>query len=267
MTDTTTATHRPSAADATATLTHEAPAGGPTPALSLRNVNLTLGDGDSQVTALDDVDLEVRPGEFLAIVGPSGAGKSSLLAVAGTLSAPTSGEVLINGQDVAALRKGFGGQGRLARFRRHNIGFVFQSGNLIPALTAADQLRLVHRLAGKAGSSSDGRGADGRGFDPGPLLASVGMEHRSHNRPGALSGGERQRVGIARALVTRPALLLVDEPTAALDRARSREVVQLLAAQSRERGVATVMVTHDHDVLDHCDRVLEMVDGRLGEPA
>ena len=272
MTHTTTTTHPFAAAGATATLTHEAPAGGPTPALSLRNVNLTLGDGDSQVTALDDVDLEVRPGEFLAIVGPSGAGKSSLLAVAGTLSAPTSGEVLINGQDVAALRKGFGGQGRLARFRRHNIGFVFQSGNLIPALTAADQLRLVHRLAGKTDGSSDGRAADGRradgrGFDPGPLLASVGMEHRAHNCPGALSGGERQRVGIARALVTRPALLLVDEPTAALDRARSREVVQLLAAQSREQGVATVMVTHDHDVLDHCDRVLEMVDGRLGNPA
>lgn len=149
---------------------------------------------------------------------------------------------------------------------------MFQSGNLIPALTAADQLRLVHRLAGKTDGSSDGRAADGRradgrGFDPGPLLASVGMEHRAHNRPGALSGGERQRVGIARALVTRPALLLVDEPTAALDRARSREVVQLLAAQSREQGVATVMVTHDHDVLDHCDRVLEMVDGRLGNPA
>lgn len=302
MTDTTTATHRPEATDAadaaraTATLSPEAPADGPTPALSLRNVNFTLGDGDSQVTALDDVSLDVRPGEFLAIVGPSGAGKSSLLAVAGTLSAPTSGKVLINGQDVAALRKGFGGQGRLARFRRQNIGFVFQSGNLIPALTAADQLRLVHRLTGGAGGSGDGRGAsrtdgtldersddgrggdgcgagrtggtgDGRGFDPGPLLASVGMEHRSHNRPGALSGGERQRVGIARALVTRPALLLVDEPTAALDRARSREVVELLAAQSRECGVATVMVTHDHDVLDHCDRVLEMVDGRLGEPA
>lgn len=112
----------------------------------------------------------------------------------------------------------------------------------------------MHRLSGQGGS-----------FDPHPLLASVGMEHRAKNRPSALSGGERQRVGIARALVTKPALLLVDEPTAAVDRARSREVVQLLAAQSHERGVATVMVTHDHDVLEHCDRVLEMIDGRLGE--
>lgn len=222
-----------------------------TTGLSIRHAVMELGDGDTRVTALADVSLEVAPGEFLAIVGPSGSGKSSLLAVAGALASPDSGTVMINGQDLSRLS-----QGRRAAFRLANIGFVFQSGNLIPALTAADQLRLVNRLAGGP-----------RTFDPVALLASVGMAHRAANRPGQLSGGERQRVGIARALVTGAKLLLVDEPTASLDRARSREVVELLAQQSHERGVATVMVTHDLDVLGYCDRVLEMVDGRLGATA
>jgi len=167
-------------------------------------------------------------------VGPSGSGKSSLLAVAGALAAPDSGTVTINGQDLSQLS-----QGKRAAFRLSNIGFVFQSGNLVPALTASDQLRLVNRLSGGP-----------KAFDPMALLESVGMDHRAGNRPGQLPGGERQRVGIARALVTGAKLLLVDEPTAALDRARSREVVELIAQQSREHGVATVMVTHDHDVLD-----------------
>lgn len=226
-----------------------------TQGLSLREVTLDLGDGDTRVRALDSVNLEVAAGEIIAIVGPSGAGKSSLLAVAGALAAPHSGEVSIHGHQLAALGKGRRGQGRLADFRLRNIGFVFQSGNLIPALGAADQLRLVNKIAGGP-----------RSFDPMPLLESVGMAHKAANRPGQLSGGERQRVGIARALVNKPGLLLVDEPTAALDRARSQDIVRLLAEQSREHGAATVMVTHDHDVLHHCDRVLEMVDGRLSEP-
>jgi len=220
-------------------------------ALSIRNAVMELGDGDTKVTALDKVSLDVAAGEFVAIAGPSGSGKSSLLAVAGALTTPDSGTVTINGQDLSQLSKG-----KRAAFRLTNIGFVFQSGNLIPALTAADQLRLVNLLAGGP-----------RSFDPHALLESVGMAHRAANRPGQLSGGERQRIGIARALVTGAKLLLVDEPTAALDRARSREVVELLARQSHEHGVATIMVTHDHDVLGYCDRVLEMVDGRLAAPA
>ncbi len=218
-----------------------------TTGLVMVGVTLTHGDGDSVVTALDDVSLTVEPGELLAVVGPSGAGKSSLLAVAGGLTRPDSGQVRVGAADlVAASRR------QLAAIRRTEIGFVFQSGNLVPALTAVDQLRLPLQL---------GKVADPR--DPMQLLEEVGMAERAKRRPHQLSGGERQRVGIARALMTRPRLLLVDEPTAALDRARSQEVVALLAREAHQHGVATVMVTHDHDVLHHCDRVLEMMDGQL----
>lgn len=216
--------------------------------LALSDVVLTFGDGDSQFNALDHVDLTVAPGEIVAIVGPSGAGKSSLLAVAGGLTRPTSGSVVVAGNDLTSLSGG-----KLARFRRENLGFVFQSGNLVPALTAIDQLRLVEKINGRKGATP-----------PAKLLEAVGMAERADRRPGKLSGGERQRVGIARALVASPEVLLVDEPTAALDRRRSHEIVELLARETHEFGVATVMVTHDHDVLEHCDRVLEMVDGRLG---
>lgn len=216
--------------------------------LTLTGVTLRLGDGDSVVTALDAVDLRVRPGELVAVVGPSGAGKSSLLAVAGALTTPDEGDVMVDGIPIGPL-----GRSAKARFRRSRIGFVFQSGNLIPALTAVDQLRLAVDIAG--------RGLGSR--DPMELLAEVGMAEKARRRPHELSGGERQRVGIARALMTSPTLLLVDEPTAALDRARSQEVVALLARETAHAGVATVMVTHDHDVLHHCDRVVEMVDGRL----
>ena len=184
-----------------------------TPALEIINATLELGDGDARVAALNNVSLTVNPGEFVAIVGTSGSGKSSLLA----------------------------------------IGFVFQSGNLLPALTAADQLRLSARLAANTKA------------DVLALLDAVGMSHRANNRPGQLSGGERQRGGIARALVNTPSLLLVDEPTAALDRARSHEVVRLLAERARLSNVAVVMVTHDRDVLEYPDRVLEMIDGTLTE--
>ena len=216
--------------------------------LALQGVTLRLGDGDNSVTALDNVDLIVRPGELVAVVGPSGAGKSSLLAVAGALTTPDEGIVTIDGRDIGRLSAK-----QRAQHRRDHIGFVFQSGNLLPSLTAVDQLRLVSNISKKRTEKRD----------PKELLAEVGMAHKADRRPHQLSGGERQRVGIARALAGRPSLLLVDEPTAALDRARSHEVVQLLAQETKQWQVATVMVTHDHDVIEHCDRVMEMIDGQL----
>lgn len=220
--------------------------GDPKPVLELRDVTLTLGDGDASVRALDSVSLQVQAGELVGIVGPSGSGKSSLLAVAGALSRPNNGTAHVHGRNLAELSSS-----EAARFRLENIGFVFQTGHLLPALTAADQLRLAGRLAGN------------RRVEVTSLLESVGMAHRANHRPGELSGGERQRVGIARALVNGPSLILADEPTAALDRRRSREIVQLLAERIRGGRIAGVMVTHDHDVLGYCDRVFEMVDGRL----
>lgn len=215
--------------------------------LRMSGATLTHGDGEHRITALDDVSLTVEAGEFAAIVGPSGSGKSSLLAVAGGLTSPDSGEVWIDGTDLVTVPAR-----RLAQLRRTHIGFVFQSGNLLPALTAVDQLRLPLTF---------GRVAEPR--DPMALLEEVGMTHRARHRPDKLSGGERQRVGIARALITRPRLLLVDEPTAALDRSRAQEIVALLAREAHDHGVATVMVTHDHDVLQHCDTVYRMMDGAL----
>lgn len=218
-----------------------------TAVLTLDDVSLVHGDGEESVRALDHVQLTVAAGEFIAIVGPSGSGKSSLLAVAGALTSPTSGTVRLGD----AMLTGASPR-TLARIRREWIGFVFQSGNLIPALTAIDQVRLPLTF-----------GAVANPRDPLALLAEVGIEHKAGRRPHQLSGGEKQRVGIARALVTGPQLLLVDEPTAALDRQRAQDVVALLARETHEHGVATVMVTHDLDVLHHCDRVLEMIDGRL----
>jgi putative ABC transport system ATP-binding protein len=215
--------------------------------LELAAVTLLYGDGAETVTALDGVDLQVERGELVAVVGPSGSGKSSLLGVAGALITPTSGRVRVGDTELAGLSPR-----RATAVRRDRIGFVFQTGNLVPALTSLDQVRLPLTF----GPVSDAR-------DPRALLAEVGLEHKAARRPHELSGGERQRVGIARALVTRPQLLLVDEPTAALDRQRSQEVVALLAREAHEHGVGTVMVTHDHDVLHHCDRVLEMTDGQL----
>jgi putative ABC transport system ATP-binding protein len=217
--------------------------------LTLDDVTLVHGDGDESVRALDQVHLTVAAGELVAIVGPSGSGKSSLLAVAGALIKPTSGTVRIG--DAVLDDKS---DRELARIRREMIGYVFQSGNLISALTAIDQVRLPLTF----GNVSNPR-------DPLALLTKVGIEHKAERRPHQLSGGEKQRVGIARALVNGPRLLLVDEPTAALDRQRAQEIVALLARETHEHAVATVMVTHDHDVLHHCDRVLEMIDGRLGQ--
>ncbi|WP_339016702.1 ABC transporter ATP-binding protein [Corynebacterium hesseae] len=218
------------------------------PALELKDVTVSYTDGDSQVKALDSVNLSIDPGEFVAVVGPSGSGKSTLLAVAGALTTSDSGQVLVAGEDIVQL-----GDAQLAQIRRNHIGFVFQStGNLPSALTAEEQLELASKVIGKTGRYSSTE-----------LLDKVGMKHRAKHRPGSLSGGERQRVGIARALVGDPQVLLVDEPTAALDRARSQEIVALLAKECHDFNVAGIMVTHDYEVLDHCDKVYEMVDGRL----
>ena len=218
--------------------------------LVLDDLCVSFGDGDEQIAALDHVSLTVAGGEFVAVVGASGSGKSSLLAVAGALRSPDSGRVLIGDVDITNAKPS-----ERAAVRRTKIGFVFQSSNLFEALTAADQLIYMGRLAGM--SSRDVRAEAER------LLDVVGLTQKANRRPGKLSGGERQRVGIARALITEPAVLLVDEPTSALDHSRALEVVTLLRDLTHERRIATVMVTHDLSVAELADRVVTMRDGRL----
>jgi putative ABC transport system ATP-binding protein len=218
--------------------------------LLLERITVTYGDGEEQVRALDEVSLEVGPGELVAVVGPSGSGKSTLLAVAGALQSPDAGRVEVDGVELTGAAKAERG-----RVRRKRIGFVFQGDNLIPSLTVLEQLLLPLYLQGHRPR---------RGVDAAQrLLDEVGLSHRASHRPHQLSGGERQRVGIARSLMTNPALLLVDEPTSALDHRRGRDIVDLLAHETATHRVATVMVTHDHAILGHADRILGMEDGRL----
>lgn len=218
--------------------------------LHLNDVVLTYPDGDRTLTALDHVSLAVGSGEFAAVTGPSGSGKSSLLAVAATLITPASGTVLIAGRDVTALSPA-----DRARLRREHLGIVFQQPNLLASLTALDQLTVMAHLAGRSPRRVTARAED--------LLAAVGLEGKEHKRPHQLSGGERQRVNIARALMNAPDVLLVDEPTSALDHERGARIVDLLAALTRTRGLATIMVTHDVAQLGATDNVHAMLDGHL----
>jgi putative ABC transport system ATP-binding protein len=218
--------------------------------LILEHISKTYGTREQLVMALDDLSLTVHPGEFVAIVGPSGSGKTTLLAIAGALLHPTSGTVTVNDRPVTRLSAT-----KLAHFRLDHIGFILQASNLVPYLSARDQLLLVAKLAKKGEKQAQVR-AD-------HLLDALGLSQRRTHYPEALSGGERQRVAIARALMNDPDVLLADEPTANLDSARGHEVVELLAAQVKSGSKAAVMVTHDERMLDLCDRVVRIADGRL----
>ncbi|MEK2495531.1 ABC transporter ATP-binding protein [Kitasatospora purpeofusca] len=223
--------------------------------LVLSDVTLSYPDGDGRLTALDRVDLTVGAGRFVAVTGPSGSGKSSLLAVAGTLVTPDSGTVVVEGVRTDGLPAA-----ERARVRRDRIGFVFQQDNLLPSLTALEQVLLAADLR-KGGR----RAHRTRAME---LLEQVGLADAADRRPHQLSGGMRQRVNIARALMGSPSLLLVDEPTSALDRERGRRIIALLAELVRDRGVATVVVSHDLDALDPgsstgVDATVSMADGRI----
>ncbi|MFF4340970.1 ABC transporter ATP-binding protein [Kitasatospora sp. NPDC001540] len=233
----------------TATATATSPRTGT--GLALRAVTLSYPDGGSRLTALDEVELTVAPGEFTAVAGPSGSGKSSLLAVAATLLRPDRGEVLVDGVDAGAL-----GERERTALRRERLGIVFQQSNLLASLTAVEQLLVLESVRGRRPARSRRRAED--------LLESVGLTGpEQRRRPHQLSGGQRQRVNIARALFGSPSVLLVDEPTSALDHERGAQVVELLAEVTRTHRTATVMVTHDRELLGRADRVLEMHDGRL----
>lgn len=215
--------------------------------LVMENVSKVYKDGPKEFKAVDHVSLEVKQGEFIAIIGPSGSGKSTMLSIAGALLSPTNGKILLDGENIEELSPK-----KVTKRRLEKIGFVFQAANLIPYLKVKDQLNVINVIAKNKGQA---RGKD--------LLRHFGLAHRTNNYPSELSGGERQRVAISRALINDPKLILADEPTASLDSKRGREVVEMLAAEIKNRGKAGIMVTHDERVLDVCDRVVEIRDGRL----
>ncbi len=219
---------------------------------AVRAIGLTkiYGVGPSQVRALDDVDLTLARGEVAALLGPSGSGKSTLIKALGAVSLADQGEVIFDGRTVA---KDGVAVVDVARLRRLHLGFVFQKANLISFLTARENVELACELGGKLDARKRAR----------DLLDYLGVRHREHAYPETLSGGEQQRVAIARALANEPSLVLADEPTAALDGARGRAVMELFAKVAHERGAAVLVVTHDHRALDVFDVRYEMEDGKL----
>jgi lipoprotein-releasing system ATP-binding protein len=209
-------------------------------------------DGAPPVRVLDGIDLRLSRGESAAIVGPSGSGKSTLLNIIGTLDHPSSGQVLIEGNDLSALN-----EEQLASVRNRQIGFIFQAHHLLPQCSVLENV-LVPTLAGKpAADASDAESRARR------LLSRVGLEDRLSHRPGQLSGGERQRVAVVRALINQPGLLLADEPTGSLDRASAHELSQLLGELNREENVTLIVVTHAPDLARRMQRVFELRDGKL----
>lgn len=228
-------------------------------ALRLEGVTLEYADGTHEdgssrtVRALDSVDFSAEAGTITALVGPSGSGKSSLLAVAATLIRPSCGAVYLADRELTHLP-----EQDLAQLRRSEIGMIFQQPNLLPSLTAREQLVLTVHLRGARGTELKKAAAQA-----GDLLELVGMSGSVDRRPHQLSGGQRQRVNIARALMSRPQVMLVDEPTAALDHDRSQEVMELLVEVTRRFATATVVVTHDAEFVPLADRSVTMRDGRL----
>ncbi len=217
-------------------------------------VNLTkvYGSGNTKVVAMKDVNLQVKLGEVVALLGPSGAGKSTLLTVMGLINTPTSGSIKIGGSTV---QEGAHSLVDLRAFRRRHMGFVFQKANLIPFLNALQNVQIALEI-----NDWPARKAQRRALE---LLEFFGVADRAGNLPDELSGGQQQRIAVARALANKPDLILADEPTAALDSHRGRQVMELFSKVAHETGAGVIVVTHDHRALDVFDRTLQMEDGKL----
>ena len=225
-----------------------------TPILTVDSVTKTYGEGRTAVTAVHEASLQVATGEFVALLGPSGSGKTTLISMIGGLLTPTSGSIRLGDVTVSELPAK-----QLTSFRAERVGFVFQAANLVPFLTARENLLYVAGLRRDRGRPAR-RAARERADQ---LLHELGLSERMGNVPEQLSGGERQRVAIGRALMNDPDLVLVDEPTAALDTEMGRQVVQLLRREIKDRGKTGIMVTHDLRMVQYTDRVFEITDGVL----
>ena len=216
--------------------------------LQTKDLKKYYGAGDTQVKALDGVDLSIQQGEFVAIVGTSGSGKSTLLHILGGLDRPTSGTVTVDGKDIFALK-----DEALTIFRRRKIGFVFQSYNLVPVLSVWENIVLPVEL--------DGRKVDETYMEE--VIATLGLEKKLRSLPGQLSGGQQQRVAIARALATKPAILLADEPTGNLDSRTSQDVLSLMKVTGQKFAQTMVMITHNEELAQMADRIVRIEDGRI----
>jgi len=217
--------------------------------IEVRGLTKTYQVGDVAVHALRGVDLEVRKGEFVAIIGASGSGKSTLFHILGGLTPMTSGTVQINARDLAGMTNA-----ERTDLRKTTVGFVFQKYNLLPTLTAEDNIRIVQYIGGRHTA-----------FDPAfqEILQLLGIADRMKHKPRALSGGQQQRVAIARGIVNSPAILLADEPTGNLDSENSAAVLKLMKDLNRSLGQTILMITHDSDAASYADRIVKMRDGRI----
>ena len=222
------------------------------PAIEAFNLTKIYGRGNTEVVAMNDVSLRVERGEVVALLGPSGAGKSTLLTAIGLINPPTSGRIEIGGLPVMEADRPLV---NLRAFRRKHLGFVFQKANLIPFLTALENVQIAMEI-----NDTPSRTARQHARE---LLDYLGVSDRAENQPDALSGGQQQRVAVARALANHPSLILADEPTAALDSHRGRQVMELFRKVAHEQGAAGIVVTHDHRSLEVFDRIFEMEDGIL----
>ena len=217
-------------------------------AICAADLRLTLGSSEASVEILKGLDLTIAAGETVALLGPSGSGKSSLMAVLSGLERATSGTLQVAGQDFAALN-----EDELARARRGRIGIVLQAFHLLPTMTALENVATPMELAGETDAQERAR----------IELEAVGLGHRLDHYPQQLSGGEQQRVAIARAIAARPDIIFADEPTGNLDAATGHEIVELLFRRREETGATLLVITHDPELADHCDRVLTLGDGRI----
>jgi len=218
----------------------------------LRKVCKTFGEGELAVRALRDIDLDIEKTDFVCLSGPSGSGKTTLLNMVGGLDRPTSGEITVADKRVDLMDKG-----ELAEMRLRNIGFIFQAYNLIPVLTARENVEFVMQLQGVPGETRHQKSTS--------ILKEVGLDGMEDRKPAELSGGQQQRVAVARALVSEPALILADEPTANLDSVTAEKLMDLLRHLNDEHGITFVISTHDKLVMSHARRLLRMHDGKIVE--
>ncbi|MFD1449259.1 ABC transporter ATP-binding protein [Oceanobacillus sojae] len=216
--------------------------------LELKKVQKTFGTGRTKVEAMKETDFEAEKGELIAVIGPSGSGKSTFLTIAGGLQTPTDGEVMINGTALTDLK-----EKKRAALRLKEVGFVLQASNLIPYLNVGQQMQLLDKV--KKGNLQKEEAKE--------LYQSLGIDHLTRNFPKDLSGGEKQRVAIAKALYTNPSIILADEPTASLDSDRAFEVMNMLKEITKEKQTATIVVTHDTRLIDDCDKVYKITDGKM----